>query len=253
MRAKPSIVFIHSIAVAAIVVGGTFTAPATYSQSLPGSGQVSPPTVTVTGAATISVPNDRLQAWLRADADNASAATAASQVNAAIAKAMADAKAFPAVKVSSAGYSTQQISDKGKSTRWRVSQGIVLDAADFTAAATLISKLQDEDGLLLTSMAFSLTDKTRREAEDNVTQQAIRSWQARAQQAAQGFGFAGFRPSHISVQTGDAGRVYANMRAQGALAYTASAPPVQLEAGTTDVTVNVSGDAILDALATPTR
>ena len=53
------------------------------------------------------------------------------------------------MKVATAGYSTQQIGEKGKATRWRVTQTISLDSADFTAAATLITKLQDEDGLLL--------------------------------------------------------------------------------------------------------
>ena len=43
-------------------------------------------------------------------------------------------------------------------------------------------------------MGFALADKTRRDAEDGVTQQAIKSWQSRAEQAAQGLGFAGWRP-----------------------------------------------------------
>jgi predicted secreted protein len=254
MRTKSATAFRLNVALTAACVMGLATSSTTPAQSLPGAPQVAPPTITVTGAATTSVPNDRLQAWLRADADNASAAMAASQVNAAIARALSDAKAFPSVKVSTAGYSTQQINDKGKPTRWRVSQGITLDATDFTAAATLISKLQDDDGLLLSSMAFSLTDKTRREAEDSATQQAIRSWQARAQLAANGFGFAGWHPSHITVQTGDGGRVYAAMRSQAAgAAYASAAQPVALEAGNTDVTVNVSGDAVLDPIATPTR
>ena len=205
-----------------------------------------PPTVSVAATATATVANDRLQAWLRAEAENVSPAAAASQVNATIAKALADVKAYPGIKVATAGYSTQQISEKGKPTRWRVSQSISLDASDFTAAATLMSKLQDENGLLLSGMSFSLAEKTRREAEDSVTQQAIRSWQARAQQAAQGLGFASWRVGHVSVQATGGGPVFPMMRTQAVSAM--AAPPVALEAGTTDVTVNVSGDAVLDAL-----
>jgi predicted secreted protein len=224
------------------------------AQSLPGLPQILQPTVTVSASATTSVPNDRLQAWMRAEADNVSAATAAAQVNAMVAKALADAKAFPAVKVATAGYSTQQVGDRSKPARWRASQTIVIDAGDFTAAATLISKLQDENGLLLAGTGFSLADKTRRDAEDSLTEQAIKSWQARARQAAHGFGFPGARPLHMTVQTSDAGRAYPVMRAQGAGGIAAAAaPPVALEAGTTDVSVTVSGDAILEPLATPTR
>jgi predicted secreted protein len=202
-----------------------------------------PPTVTVTAAATTTVANDRLQASLRAEAEDVNPATAASQVNAAIAKALADAKAYPAVKVATAGYSTQQIAEKGKPTRWRVMQSISLDSGDFTQAAALMSRLQDQGGLLLSNMGFALSEQAQRAAEDSMTQQTLKGWQARAQQAAQGLGFAGWRVGHVTVQTGGGGPVYPLMRAQ-----TMAAPggaPVTVEAGTTEVTVTVSGDAIL--------
>lgn len=211
-----------------------------------------PPSVSVTGSATAVVPNDRLQALLRAEAENASPAVAASQVSAAVAKAIADAKAYPGIKVATAGYSTQQIAEKGKPTRWRVAQSISLDASDFTAAATLMSKLQDENGLLLSGMLFSLAEKTRRDAEDSVTLQAIKSWQTRAQQAVQALGFPSWRVGHVNVQGSGGGPVYPLMRAQ-AMASVAAAPPVALEAGTTEVTVTVSGDAVLETAPLPTR
>ena len=106
------------------------------------------PVVALSASASMSVPNDRLQAWLRAEAESTSATTAAAQVNARIAKALAEAKQYPAVKTASAGYSTQQITEVGKAARWRVTQTVSLESNDFTAAATLISKLQDEGGLL---------------------------------------------------------------------------------------------------------
>jgi predicted secreted protein len=213
------------------------------SAQAPAPSAPSPPTVTVTATATTTVANDRLQAWLRAEAENASPAAAASQANAAIAKALADAKAYAAVKVATTGYGTQQIAEKGKPTRWRVAQSISLDASDFTQAATLMSRLQDEDGLLLSSMGFSISERARREAEDSVTQQALKSWQARAQQAALGLGFTGWRVGHVTVQTSGGGPVYPLMRAQAMAA--PSSAPVALEAGTTEVTVTVSGEAVL--------
>jgi predicted secreted protein len=209
------------------------------------------PIVTVSASATATVSNDRLQAWLRAEAENPSPAAAASQVNAIIAKALAGARSYPAVKLATAGYSTQQISEKGKPSRWHVAQAVSLDAADFTTAAILITKLQDEDGLLLSGMGFSLSDKTRRDAEDGVTRQAIRSWQSRAEQAAQALGFASWRPGHLTVQAGDGGRVYPTMRAQATPGFAQA--PIALEAGTTDVTVIVSGEALLEAATMPAR
>jgi len=212
----------------------------------------SPPSVTVTATATTTVANDRLQAWLRAEAEDASPAAAASQANALVAKALAEAKTYPAVKVATAGYSTQQIAEKGKPVRWRVTQSVTLDSGDFTQVATLMSRLQDQGGMLLSGMAFSVSEKTRREAEDAETQQALKGWQARAQAAAQGLGFSAWRVGHVVVQTSGGGPVYPQMRAQ-AMASPGGAAPVNLEAGTSDVTVTVSGDAVLEPPQVPTR
>ena len=235
--------------VASILLFASPIAPSlAQAPQVPPFPQLPPPvpisSVAVTATATATVANDRLQAWLRTEAENVSPAAAAAQVNAASAKALAEAKAYPSIQVATMGYSTQQISERGKPTRWRVSQTITVDASDFTAAATLLSKLQDDNGLLLSNMSFSIADKTRRDTEDRITQQAIQAWQARAQQAAQALGFAKWRVGRVSVQTGG-GPPVPVMRAQAMSAM--AAPPVALEAGTTEVTVTVSGDAVLDS------
>ena len=94
------------------------------------------PIVTVSASATATVSNDRLQAWLRAEAENPSAAAAASQVNALIAKALAGARSYPAVKLATAGYSTQQVTEKGKPSRWHVAQSISLESDTHFRRAT---------------------------------------------------------------------------------------------------------------------
>lgn len=230
----------HVVLPAAVAVA-LLAARASAQMPPPGIG---PPVVTVTAAVTTVVPNDRLQAWMRAEAEDASPATAASQTNTLVAKALAEAKLYKTVKVATAGYSTQQIAEKGKPTRWRVTQSITLDSNDFTQAATLMSRLQDQGGMLLSNMVFSLSDKIRKDAEDSVTEQAIKGWQARAQQAAQGLGFGAWRVGHVTVQTSGGGPVYPQMRVQ-AMAAPAGAP-VTLEAGTTEVSVTVSGEAVLE-------
>jgi len=237
--------------IVAVAAGGSLAVAGATNLHAQVPAALSQSAVTVSASSTVTVQNDRLQAWLRTEAESANPAAAASQVNTAMAKALASAKAYPAVKVATAGYSTQQVSDKQKPSRWRVVQTLSLDSGDFTAAATLISRLQDDDGLLLSGMGFLLGDKARRDAEDSVTQQAIKSWQARAQQAANGLGFAGWHPGHVTVQTGEAGRVYPMMRAQAMS--TGGSAPVAIEAGTTDVSVTVSGEAILDSARGPPR
>src|SRR5208282_1147063 len=83
---------------------GAWTAAHALAQVPPAPPQ---PTVSVSASATTTIVNDRLQAWLRAEAESPNAAAAASQVNAAIARALATAKDYPSIKVATAGYSTQ--------------------------------------------------------------------------------------------------------------------------------------------------
>ncbi len=206
------------------------------------------PIVTVTASATNDVANDRMHAFLRAEVDNADPAQAASEVNARMARALARARGVTGIEASTAGYSSFQITEPNKPPRWRVSQTLALEGADFAALAGLVSRLQSNDGLVLASLNFSVSAATRRAAEDALTQQAIRNWQHRAQAAAQGFGGGGWRAGRITIQTNDFGRPQPMYRAS---AVADARAPVAVEGGMSEVTVTVSGEAILDAVRAP--
>lgn len=203
------------------------------------------PVITLSAAATASIANDRVYAWLRAEADSADPAKAAADVNGRMAKALARAKAVAGVDAATSGYSSHQVTDKNQPTRWRVAQTLTLEGADFAAMATLVSKLQADDALVMSGMSFAVSTDARRRAEDALTQQAIKAWQVRAQNAANGFGYPAWRAGKVTIQTGDFARPTPMYR-QSVNAMTASAPPVVLEAGNTDITVSVSGEAVLD-------
>jgi predicted secreted protein len=205
------------------------------------------PSIAVTGAATTTVANDRMVATLRAEGEHANAASAASEVNARMAKVLAKAKAVAGVETRSAGYSTWQVWEKGRPARWKVVQSISLTGGDFAALAALVSRLQDEDGLLVSGIAFSVAPDTRRRAEEALMREAIRAWQQRASTAADALGYASWHAGRLSVSTGDAGivpRTEMMMRAQAA---PAGGAPIAIEGGTTELTVTVSGDAQLDS------
>ncbi len=204
-----------------------------------------PSTVTLSAAATASVPNDRMHASLRAESDNSDAAAAANAVNMRMGKALARARATAGVEASTTGYSSFQVADKNQVTRWRVAQTLKLEGSDFATLATLISHLQAEDGLVIDGTQFSVGDASRKKTEDSLTQQAIKAWQARASDAARAFGFEGWRVGNVTIQTGDFMRPQPVMRA---MSFEAKAAPVAMEAGNSDVTVTVTGDAVLDTL-----
>jgi predicted secreted protein len=211
-----------------------------------------PPIVTLSAAATASVANDRMHAWLRSEADHADPVRAAADVNARMAKALARAKAVAGVDVATSGYSSYQITEKNQPARWRVAQTLSLQGADFAALAALVTRLQADDQLALTGMSFAVSPDSRRKAEDALTQQAIRAWQARAQNAARGFGYDGWRAGKVTIQTGDQAPPRPMYRAAAA-PMAAGAPPVSVEGGETEVTVTVVGEAVLDAPRPPGR
>lgn len=236
----PSRVFLASI----LAVTATFVArPACADTGIPAQ-----PVVTVSASATMNVPNDRMIASLRAESENPSATAAANEVNKRIGDALAHAKAVPGVEMQTASYSTYPMYDKNQIARWHVTQSLTLEGSDFNAIATLASRLQADYGLLLSGISFSVSLKTRSAAEDKLTQQAIASWQQRAANAARGFNATGWRAGRISIQTSDFGRPQPMPRV-GVMAAQGVAP-VSVEGGNSEVTVTVSGEAVLEGAAT---
>lgn len=210
------------------------------------------PVVNVAASSTATVPNDRLNAWLRAEAENTSAAAAAADVNSRVTRVLAKLKALPDVQVSTSGYTSHQVVEKGKSPRWRISQSIRVEGGDFAAIGDAVARLQAEDGMLLSGISFGLSDELRRRTQDAITQQAIAAWRARAQSAAQGFGVAGWRPGRITIQADEPARPYPRM-ARAEMSIAAASAPVPLESGSTEVNVTVSGEAILDPVRAVAR
>ena len=209
------------------------------------------PVLTVTATATSSVPNDRMHAWLRAEADSPDPAFAASEVNARIGRALSRARATRGVEASSSGYSTYQVAEKDRPSRWRVVQSIALESSDFLTLVGLVSRLQAEDKLRLSGLNFSVSPPLQRSAEDALIQPAIKAWPERADLASRGFGGTAWRPGRITVQGADFGRPQPMMRAQSM--GVAAAAPVSVEGGTSDVAVTVSGEVILETVRPPTR
>jgi predicted secreted protein len=208
------------------------------------------PMVTLSASATASVSNDRMLAMMRTESDNADPAAAANTVNTRMARAIARAKGTKGVDASTSGYSSFQITEKNQPARWRVTQTLKLESSDFTALSGLVSQLQAEGGLVVDGIQFSVSESARRQAEEGLTQQAIKSWQARATDAARGFGFDSWRVGRVTIQAGDSFRPQPVMRT---MAFSEKSAPISAEAGNTDVTVTVSGEALLDTTRPPAR
>jgi predicted secreted protein len=108
-----------------------------------------------------------------------------------------------------------------------------------------LTRLQADDGLVMSGMSFDVSKDARRKAEDALTQEAIKLWQARAQNASKALGFDTWRVGRVSVQSGEPPMRPQPMMRMAAAAGAAGAPPVSVEGGNTDVAITVTGDAVL--------
>ena len=228
-----------------VTLGGAAAAQTLRNEAAP----TPQPVLTITASAQSTVPNDRMHAALRAEAEAPDAAQAAAEVNARIGRALARAKATRGVEAASAGYSTYPINEPNKPARWRVSQGLALESTDFATLAALVTKLQADDKLLISGLSFSVSPAARNAAEDALTREAIHAWQQRARAAASEFGASSWRAGRVTIQGSEPVRPQPMFRAQVANA----AAPVSVEAGTTDVGVTVSGEVIVETVRAPTR
>jgi predicted secreted protein len=189
------------------------------------------------------VANDWIQVVVGVTDEGVDSARLADRINATMSRAMAVAKAAPAVRVKSGGYATHPVHQDGKLRRWRASQDLVLESADVDAVTALVGKLQSE--LLLRSIGFSISPERRRATEDELITEALAAFKARAEIVRENLGASHYEIVQLSIGTqgGPPPRpVFAEMRAMGA---SKVAPPA-LEGGTSRLSVHVNATIELE-------
>ena len=217
----------------------TFLASSTAAQNIALPSDIT--AVTLTASANMQVDNDRMTIVVQAESEKPDAAEAAADVNAKMAKALATARAVPGVTAKTLNYSTNQVIEKGRMARWRVSQLMEVETADFAAGANLATKLQDA-GMNVVSLTFGVSPEARRKALTRLQHEALVEWQALAKQAATSLGYAGYTPGRLTVNAGDSGpRPRFAAQAMAAKA----ADSVAISAGTSELVTTVTGEALL--------
>jgi predicted secreted protein len=92
------------------------------------------------------------------------------------------------------------------------------------------------------SVTFSLSPEAQRAAEQKLSTQAIASFKQQAQNSAQAFGYSGYAIREVNIgHNGSSPRPVMMMAARSMNADAKMSAPMALEAGTSTVTVNVSG------------
>ena len=191
--------------------------------------------VSLSAQAERDVPNDLLIAVLAVDAEGPDPAHLAGAVNKTMQHALELARGVREVRARSAGYQTWLVTDKARISRWRVRQELRLESSDIAAASALIGKLQSI--LVVSQLSLSVSDESRRQAENALIGEAIAAFEERARVVRDAMKARSYRVRELQVAGGAQPRpMLAQMRA---LASEVALPAI--EAGTSRILITVSG------------
>lgn len=194
--------------------------------------------------AFVEINNDLMTATLAVLNEDKDPAVLADKINSTAAWAVNILRPFVTITAKTRDYQTYPRYDSSQTRRligWRASQIIELETDDFEAAGKAIQQLQER--LRVQSISLSAKAATRETASDLLISKALSSFKDRARLIQKNMNAGGFKIVEIDIQTGQAGP--ATFTESGAamsemsLRYVENEPAI--EAGTTRVTVRVSG------------
>lgn len=191
------------------------------------------------------VANDWATARLTVAAEGKDPAVVADSVNRAMSAALATAKGTRDMTVESGAYMTQPVYDDGRVVRWRANQELRVESGDVDGLAHLIGNLQG-DKVLLSSIHFSVRPETRKGVEDELIEESLAAFKARAQLITRGLGAKDWSLIALSVnQAGGPPRIM-HARMESDMMSMSRAAPAAFEAGMSEVRVSVNGSIELD-------
>ncbi|WP_089604826.1 SIMPL domain-containing protein [Acinetobacter piscicola] len=198
--------------------------------------------VNVQAEATRQVSNDEMHAVLFIEKTNKQPAELSSQIAQLMNQAMAIAKKYPQVKVETGSQTTYPVydNDNQKLKEWRGRAEVQIESKDFKAASQLISELQQN--FQTQSINFSVSDEQRKKVENELMVEASKSFQQRAQIITQAWNKSSYNLVNLNLNTSNYYPQPVMMRASMAKFSDAeAAPPQDVSAGESKVTVNANG------------
>jgi len=202
--------------------------------------------VNLSASATVQVPQDELTLTLSTQRDGSNAQEVQIQLKTALDAALTLARRqaqSPLMSVSTGRFGLSPRHDRnGKLVGWQGSAELVLQGRDFVRISQTAGQLAT---LTVASVSFGLSAQLRQDAQSQAQGQAIEQFQKSATEIAKSFGFGGYTLGEIHINANQAAPVRPYMMAASSRSASDEAAPVPLEAGLSQVSVNVSGSVQL--------
>lgn len=199
--------------------------------------------VSVRAEVSQEVPRDLMMVTLYSEAQNNDPAQLATQISETLNKALAQAREVQGITIRQGSRNSYPIYDeKGqKITGWREHAELRLESADFAALSKLTGELLGD--LKMGGMDFSISPPTRKASEDTLLKDAVAAFKTRAQLVTDALGGKGYKLVNLNLNT--SGYPQPLMRAPTMMMMKAAradgAPTPDVEAGTSQVSVNADG------------
>lgn len=186
------------------------------------------------------IAHDLMHVTLYSEAQDDDPAALAAQITRTLNAAVSQARDVKGVSVALGSRNSYPVyDDKGqKITAWRERAELRLESADFATLSKLTGEMLKE--LKMAGMDFSIAPATRKTHEDALLKEAVVAFRARAQLATEALGGSGYKLVNLSLSSGGFQPPMPMRMAKGMAMMDAAVTP-EIEAGTSQVTVNADG------------
>jgi predicted secreted protein len=190
--------------------------------------------------ASAEVPQDEVEITMFFEQQASEPSALTSTLNERGDAALQKARGVSGVTARSGAFSIFPSTDRdGRISTWRGRTEVVLESRDFAAASKLAGQMASI--MQVGNVRFSLSPEAQRAAEQRLSTEAIKSFREQAASSAQAFGFSGYSIREVNVNHSGVMPRPMMMMSAHAMGADAKGAPMPLEAGTSTVTVNVSG------------
>lgn len=198
--------------------------------------------VSVRAEVSQEVQRDLMMVTLYSEAQDQDPAKLAAQITETMNKAIGQARQVKDITLRQGSRNSYPIyDDKGqKITGWRERSELRLESADFAALSKLTGELLEE--LKMGGMDFSIAPPTRKASEDALLKDAVAAFKNRAQLVTDALGGKSYKLVNLNLNTSGYPQPYPRAPVMMMKAARAdAAPALEVEAGTSQVSVNADG------------
>jgi predicted secreted protein len=133
--------------------------------------------------------------------EGADSAALSQEVEATLARALAEAKTVPGIQAATGGFNTSpHLDSKGQRINWQIRADLMLKSKEFANLGKMVGKLSSgANALLIAGSTFEVSPELKQSEENNLIERAIAAFKAKAGQATKALGYASYAIREITL------------------------------------------------------